>query len=88
MVPPIGVPPTAAATTNVEPAAQVLRSAYVLALDDKQFIGITVSSDVAWATKPDEDISIVRVHTQPTPVDNLVSLGGKSISTVRTGVYP
>jgi hypothetical protein len=45
------------------------------------------SSDHHWGAKSDDDLVIIRVVTQETPIDDLVSLGGQSFSTVRKNVF-
>lgn len=60
---------------------------FVVALEDKQFSSVTASSDHHWGAKSDDDLVIIRVVTQETPIDDLVSLGGQSFSTVRKNVF-
>ncbi|KQW66250.1 hypothetical protein [Methylibium sp. Root1272] len=60
---------------------------YVVALEDKQFSSVTASSDHHWGAKSDDDLTIIRVVTQETPIDDLVSLGGQSFSTIRKNVF-
>lgn len=60
---------------------------FVVALEDKQFSSVTASSDHHWGAKSDDDLVIIRVVTQETPIDDLVSLGGQSFYTVRKNVF-
>jgi len=60
---------------------------YVVALEDKQFSSVTVSSDHHWGARSEDDSTIIRVVTQETPIDDLVALGGQSFSTVRKNVF-
>jgi hypothetical protein len=63
------------------------KSAYVVALEDKQFSSITVSADHHWAAKTEDDLVLMRVSTQETELDDAVSLGGQSFKTIRRNVY-
>ena len=63
------------------------QSRYVVALEDKQFSSVTASSDHQWGAKSEEDLTIIRVITQETPIDDLVALGGQSFSTIRKNVF-
>lgn len=63
------------------------KTCFVVALEDKQFSSVTVSSDHHWGAKSVDDSTIIRVVTQETPIDDLVSLGGQSFSTVRRNVF-
>ena len=60
---------------------------FVVALEDKQFSSVTASSDHHWGAKSEDDLTIIRVVTQETPIDDLVSLGGQSFTTVRKNVF-
>jgi hypothetical protein len=63
------------------------RTCFVVALEDKQFSSVTASADHHWGSRSEDDLTIVRVNTQQTPVDDLVSLGGQSFSTIRKNVF-
>ena len=63
------------------------KTCYVVALEDKQFSSVTVSSDHHWGAKSEDDSTIIRVVTQETPIDDLVALGGQSFTTVRKNVF-
>jgi hypothetical protein len=65
----------------------VAKELYVLAIEDKQFSSVAVSGDQHWSQSPDGDLSIIRVTTQETPIDDAVALGGQSFATLRKHVH-
>lgn len=65
----------------------IQQSCFVLALEDKQLSRITVSADHHWIGTPNDDLAIIRVTTQETPIDDSVTLGGMSFATLRTNVF-
>lgn len=60
---------------------------HVLAIEDKQLSSITVSADHHWAGASDEDMTIIRVTTQETSIDDAVALGGQSFASIRRNVF-
>ncbi|MGL4231582.1 MAG: hypothetical protein ACRCWJ_09465 [Casimicrobium sp.] len=65
----------------------VTQSLYVLALEDKQFSSVAVSGDQHWTSSPNDDLAIMRVTTQETPIDDAVALGGQSFTSLRKHVH-
>jgi hypothetical protein len=68
-------------------ATPMLKSCFVVALEDKQFSSVTVSADHHWNAETQEDLALIRVTTQETELDDAVSLGGQSFRTVRRHVF-
>jgi len=65
----------------------VTRQMYVLAIEDKQLSTITVSADHHWTSLPSDDMAIIRVTTQETPIDDAVALGGQSFTALRKNIF-
>ena len=77
----------APAGSSQPPGTPTNRRVHVLAIEDKQFSSIAVSGDQHWTDSSDEDMTIIRVTTQETPIDDAVALGGQTFRTLRKNVY-
>ena len=77
----------APAGPSLAAGSPVAKSRFVLAIEDKQFSSVSVSGDQHWTSSPDDDMAIVRVTTQETPIDDLVALGGQSFTSLRKHVH-
>ncbi|MEH0166713.1 hypothetical protein [Roseateles microcysteis] len=60
---------------------------HVLAIEDKQLSSITVSADHHWGGSSDGDMTVIRVTTQETDIDDSVALGGQSFASIRRNVF-
>ncbi len=69
------------------PSSTVTKDLYVLAIEDKQFATVSVSADHHWAGSSDQDMAIIRVTTQETPIDDVVALGGQTFTSLRKHVH-
>ena len=77
----------APAGASASPDSSHSQSCFVVALEDKQLSSLVVSADHHWGSKSEDDMAIIRVQTQETPIDDLVALGGQSFATIRKHVF-
>ena len=77
----------APAGASSKPDSPCDKDCFVVALEDKQLSSLVVSADHHWGSETKEDMAIIRVETQETPIDDLVALGVQSFSTIRKHVF-
>lgn len=69
------------------PGSSYARELHVIALEDKQLTSISVSSDHHWSGRSEDDLTMIRITTQETPIDDAVALGGQTFASLRREVF-